>query len=421
VTRNVVITGRGAVTPAGIGVDTLWSAVQSGRSCVTREDFLEVEGLPIAPVSARCRAEDFAVLGNRHPERRSASEALLWDAVDQALVESGEHRARATVLLTTQLPESGFEWPEATSYGDALRATGAGADRAAQLRAYAERPVAAREGVGTPWFVDLARKLGPELRVVPLHATCATGLRLVCEAVRLIRLGRCDRAVVAVLSRNVDALHVTAFARALALSRWDGAPQAASRPFDQRRSGFVFGEAAGALVIEAEDVARARGASSFGRLLGWGLATNLEHFLRTSFKHMVRVMREALQRSELEPARIDLLDAMGSSSMVGDADEARAVYRVFGDDLSRLRVCADKAVLGYSSQAAAIVELIAATCALRDGCIPPVPTCESQESGLELPIAKAPQRAPIGLVMKNAFGMGGHYASLVMAHPELGR
>lgn len=419
--RGVVVTGRGAVTPAGIGIGPLWQAVAAGRSCVGREEYLDVEGLPIAPVSARCRAEDFATLRARHPERRCGSEALLWEAVDQALRESGEDRARSSVLLTTQVPESGFEWPETSAYGDELRAAATGPERAAQLRAYTARPPVEREGVGSRWLADLARRIGPELRVLPLHATCATGLRLVCEAARAIRLGRCERAVVAVLSRNVDALHVTAFARALALSRWDGAPAAASRPFDQRRSGFVFGEAAGALIIEAEDAARARGAPIHGRLLGWGMATNLEHFLRTSFKHMVRVMKDALRASEIDPARIDLLDAMGSSSMVGDADEARAIHRVFGDDLGRLRVSAQKAVLGYSSQAAAVVELIAATCALGDGLVPPVPTCEAQESGLELPIGRTAERAALRLVMKNAFGMGGHYTSIVMAHPELGR
>lgn len=377
-TRQAVIVGRGAVTPAGIGVSALWSTLRDGRSCVRAEPLFDVQGIPMAGVSARIPDADLAQLAERS-ERRSDAECLLWEvlrqALDEARVEPGS--LPATALLTTQLPEP------------------------------------AREGLGSTLAHDLGKRLDTRLHLTSLHATCATGLRLVCEAARLIELGQFERVIVGVVSRPLDAVHIAAFGRALALSRWDGAPQAASRPFDQRRSGFVFGEAAGALVIEAEDLARSRGAPGFGRILGWGLAMNAQHFLRTSMKHMVGVQRAALARSGCEPRDIDLFDAMGSSSPIGDADEARSIHRVFAERLPELWVSASKAVLGYSSQASAVAELVVCTAALAEGIVPPVPTCEAQEPDLELPLARVARPANLRRVLKHAFGMGGHYGALV--------
>lgn len=404
------------MSPAGIGVGPLWEAVAAGSSKVDSEKLLELEGLPIASVSARIPTAALSQVTERWSgTRRSDGEALLWEVIDQALLESqaeAQHRPR-TALLTTQLFETGFEssTPE-PSYGEQIRSARGGAG---DLRAhYAMRPPLPREGVGSRLHSDLAQRLNTELSVLSLQATCATGLRLVCEAARLIQLGRVDRVIVGVVSRPVDASHIAGFARALSLSRWDGLPSAASRPFDQQRSGFVFGEAAAALVIEAEDRASERAAPSFARILGWGLAMNWQHFMRTSLLHMVRVMRQALAMSGLEPDRIDLLDAMGSSTQMGDADEARAIHRVFGRSTESLRVSAEKAIFGYSSQAAALVELIACTCAMRAGLAPPLPHCESQEAELELPISATADRRAIELVLKHAFGMGGQYGALVM-------
>jgi 3-oxoacyl-[acyl-carrier-protein] synthase II len=111
---------------------------------------------------------------------------------------------------------------------------------------------------------------------------------------------------------------------------------------------------------------------------------------------------------------------MGSSSPIGDADEARAIQRLFGPQIERIRVTAQKAVLGYSAQVASLLELIAGTCSFSDGVVPPVPTCERQEPGLELPIGRAAIVRKVDFIMKNAFGMGGHYGSLVLAAPEVG-
>jgi 3-oxoacyl-[acyl-carrier-protein] synthase II len=105
---------------------------------------------------------------------------------------------------------------------------------------------------------------------------------------------------------------------------------------------------------------------------------------------------------------------MGSSSPVGDADEARAIHRVFGERLGEIGVGASKAVIGYSSQASALVELVAASCALGEGIVPPVPTCETQEPNLELPISRTARAARLDVMVKHAFGMGGHYGSLVL-------
>jgi 3-oxoacyl-[acyl-carrier-protein] synthase II len=415
-TEGVVITGRGVVSPAGSGVAALWSAVSDGASLVGAETLLELEGLPIAAVSARLPQAALREVTERWAStRRSDGEALLWDVIEQALNESSpdaNHQPR-TALLTTQLCETGFESSTVSpAYGEQLRALGGAGD---DLRSrYQKAPPIPREGVGSRLYADLSRRLGAPLSVLSLQATCATGLRLVCEAARLIRLGRAERVIVAVVSRPVDALHFAAFSRALSLSRWEGAPFAASRPFDQQRSGFVLGEAAAALVLESEALVRARSAKGIARVLGWGLAMSSAHFMRPSFTHMVRVMRQALAVSGVDAERIDLVDAMAASTQLGDAEEARAIHRVFGADLERLHVSAEKATLGYSVQAAALVELIACTAAMQAGLAPPVPHCDRQDTDIELPLSAVARPRPIEHVLKHAFGLGGQYGALVL-------
>jgi len=413
---RAVITGRGVVSPAGVGVEALWSAVVAGQSQVTAETVLDLDELPISAVSARLPEAALASVSERWAgSRRSDAEALLWDVIDQAL---GEARVEPrpgvkTAFLTTQLWESGLEASLGQpGYGDEVRRAVAAGD---ELRAaYLKHPPVARAGVGSRLVADLSRRLGTELSVLSLQATCATGLRLVCEAARLIQLGRVDRVIVGALSRPVDALHFASMARALSLSRWQGVACAASRPFDQQRSGFVLGEAAAALVLESEALSGPSQPSGIARILGWGLSTSSAHFIRPNLTPMVRVMKQALGTSGIEPSRVDLLDTMGSSSQLGDAEEARAIHRVFGEDLGRLRISAEKSMLGYSMQAAALVELIASTRAMQTGTVPPVPHCERQDTDLELPVSATAERRRVELVLKHAFGLGGQYGALVM-------
>jgi 3-oxoacyl-[acyl-carrier-protein] synthase II len=402
------------VTPAGVGVAPLWSAVAEGVSQVQAEQLLELDDLPIASVSARLPAATLSEVTERWSStRRSDGEALLWEVIDQALREGRvDSRPRGrTAFLSTQLWESGFESSTSRpTYGEQLRSA---ADAGGDLRLhYQKRPPVPRGGVGSRLVHDLSRRLNTELSLLSLHATCATGLRLVCEAARLIQLGRVDRVIVGVVSRPVDAVHFATMSRALSLSRWQGAPSAASRPFDRQRSGFVLGEAAAALVLEAE--ADAADVPPLASILGWGLAMSSAHFMRPSYTHMVRVMRQALGTSGVEPAHVDLLDTMGSSSQLGDTEEARAVHRVFGEGVSRLAISAQKSIVGYSMQAAALVELIAATSAMQAGLAPPVPHCEQQDTDVELPILTRAEPRPLERVLKNGFGVGGQYAALLM-------
>jgi 3-oxoacyl-[acyl-carrier-protein] synthase II len=415
---RAIITGRGVVSPVGIGVEPLWSAISSGTSAVAAEQLLDVSGLPIAGVSARVPEPLLRqVIDRWSSARRSDGEALLWEVIEQALVECrADSRPRPrTTFLTTQLFETGFESSTvAPAYGDQVRLA-AGSDNL--LSAYSKRPPVAREGVGSRLIADLQRRLPTQLSVLALQATCATGLRLVCEAARLIQLGHADRVIVGVVSRPVDALHIAAFARALALSRWEGLPSAASRPFDQQRSGFVLGEAAAALVLEPEASGGCEPGPNLGTVLGWGLALSSHHFMRPSLTHMVRAMRQALAGSGVEPAGIDLVSAMGSATQLGDSDEARAIHRVFGPDLDQVHVSAEKSMLGYSVQAAALVELLICTCAMQNGLTPPVPSCERQDMDIELPISTTSRRRTVKRVLKHAFGLGGQYGALVLQGP----
>jgi 3-oxoacyl-(acyl-carrier-protein) synthase len=129
---------------------------------------------------------------------------------------------------------------------------------------------------------------------------------------------------------------------------------------------------------------------------------------------MVRVMRQALGASGVDAGEIDLVDSMAASTQLGDAEEARAIHRVFGGELERLRVSAQKSMLGYSVQAAALLELVSCTKAMQAGLSPPVPHCEQQDTDLELPISASAEARPVQHVLKHAFGLGGQYGALVL-------
>ena len=212
---------------------------------------------------------------------------------------------------------------------------------------------------------------------------------------------------------------VGGFAAMRALSTRNDDPAAASRPFDQGRDGFVMGEGSGVVILEALDHARARGAEILAELVGYAATADASHITLPAPGGIgaVRAARRALEKAHLTPADIDHVNAHATSTPEGDKAELQAIRTIFGDDVGRVAVTANKSMLGHTLGAAGAIEAIATVMAIRTGCVPPTINLtdpDSGSSGLDLTPDRAATRH-IRAALSNSFGFGGQNTALVFA------
>ncbi|MFB7614078.1 beta-ketoacyl-[acyl-carrier-protein] synthase family protein [Kitasatospora sp. NPDC056181] len=423
---RIVITGMGVVTPIGATVESFWEANLAGRSGLVAEDRIDVSGLPCGWVSGVIPEEVKAqVREGWGAPGRSWSDTIMHCAVDQALTDAGVGGplARPAGLVWSRV------WPgpsgsDPRDYEVHLREvaacrTAVGDDPAAVAAYLRERPLPPEPTDVSAFPREVSRRLGVPLVTTRLEATCSGGLRAIAEAARLLRSGRVDVAVVtAAVSRSTPYV-LSQYNQLMALSRWKGDPAQASMPFDRRRSGMVINESAGALVLETAEHAARRGAGGAHAVVGgWGLAVDTAHITAPQVGSVERVIRTALERSGTDPAGIDTVNAHGTSTRLNDLTEARALHRVFGGRMAELDVCAVKSLTGHGSAASGIVESVVAALTLCRGVVPPVVTCAEPDPECAVRTNAAPVERPVRTVLKNSFGFGGQYASMVFRRPD---
>ena len=200
-----------------------------------------------------------------------------------------------------------------------------------------------------------------------------------------------------------------------ALSRRNDAPEAASRPFDKDRDGFVMGEGAGVLVLEDLEHAKARGAKIYAEIAGYGLSGDAHHITTPSTDGPVRCMRMALRHADMNPDEIDYLNAHGTSTSVGDANEVKAIREVFGDHAARLAVNSTKSMTGHLLGGAGGIESVFSVMAIRDQVSPPTINLDNLDpecAGVDI-VGKTARQMKIRAAMKNSFGFGGTNSTVI--------
>jgi 3-oxoacyl-[acyl-carrier-protein] synthase II len=211
---------------------------------------------------------------------------------------------------------------------------------------------------------------------------------------------------------------VAQYAQLMALSRWKGAPEFSSTPFDRRRTGMVMNESAGAIVLESAEHAMSRGVHQVhGVVNGWGIAVDTAHITAPSVELVQRVMQRALDESGMTPADIDAINAHGTSTRLNDFTEASALHRVFGERMNEIDVSAVKSLTGHGSAASGVIETVATALTLCRGVVPPVVTCTEPDPECRVRTSLVPVERPVRSVLKNSFGFGGQYASMVFSKP----
>jgi len=251
-------------------------------------------------------------------------------------------------------------------------------------------------------------------------SACSSGAHAVGEAAQWIRLGKADVMIAGGAEATVSPVGIAGFEAMFALSRRNDDPQRASRPFDRGRDGFVCGEGAGILVLESLSRAARRGARIYAEVTGYGASSDAHHITQPAPAHRgaQRAMRMALDEAGLAPDAIDYVNAHGTSTPVGDAEESRAIAAVFGAHAvdHELWVSSTKSMMGHLLGAAGAVETAVCALAIAEGCVPP--TINLVDPDPECPldyVANTARRRAVRHAMNTSFGFGGTNCALVLS------
>jgi 3-oxoacyl-[acyl-carrier-protein] synthase II len=414
--RRVVVTGMGMVTPLGCGVETTWQRLlkgESGAGPITRFDVSDVS----CKVACSIPRGDGSN-GSYNPDQwmapkdqRKVDEFIVFAmcAARQALDDAGwrperyEDQTRTGVLI-----------------GSGIGGIEGIADMAVTLHEKGPRRVSPFFIPGriinlAAGFVSIEFGLkGPNHAVV---TACSTGAHAIGDAARMVALDDADVMLAGGTESPVNRMALSGFAALRALStNFNNDPTRASRPYDKDRDGFVMGEGAGAVVLEALDHAKARDAKIYAELTGYGMSGDAYHITAPSpdGDGAFRCMTMAIKRAGISPGEIDYINAHGTSTPLGDEIELGAVQRLVGNAAGRISMSSTKSCIGHLLGAAGAVEAIFSILAIRDRVAPP--TINLDNPSVVTPIDLVPHKArkrDIDTALSNSFGFGGTNASLI--------
>jgi 3-oxoacyl-[acyl-carrier-protein] synthase II len=411
VTRRVVVTGVGAVTPIGVDAPSTWDSLIHGRSGIGRITRFDPSAYE-TQIAGEVKDFDPSKYLDRKDIRRTDrfaqySIAAAAQALDDAnLTGGGSAAERIGVAIATGV--GGIE----TLIEQVLLMKDRGPSR---LSPFLVPMLMANAGSAQiSMQFDLR---GPSLTHV---SACASSAHAIGECAEVIKRGQADVMVTGGAEAAVLPLPIGAFATMHAMSRRNDAPEKASRPFDRDRDGFVLSEGAAVLVLEEREHAVARGAHVYGELVGYGATADAYHITAPSpeGEGNARAMQMALEQARMKPSDIDYINAHGTSTQPNDREETAAIKRVFGDHAYKLMVSSTKSMTGHLLGAAGALEAMACLLAMRDGCIPPTINYETPDPALDLDYVPNQARAkPIRTALSNSMGFGGHNASLIFTAP----
>jgi 3-oxoacyl-[acyl-carrier-protein] synthase II len=411
VRRRVVITGMGVVSPVGNDVETFWKSLVAGRSGVSFITEFPTDKLR-SDVCASVRDIDVSKYlsakdADVHGRVTHLSVAAAVEAVAQSGIETGVDRTRVGVLFSTgQGAVDVFEAQILKSHARGPRAVSPYFIPAVMLNA----PAAV---LATRWGF-----MGPSYNIA---SACSTGTHSIATSAMMIEAGDADVMIAGGAEAATMTNTVAGFGNARALARAiDGDPTRASRPFDVRRHGFVMGEGAGALVLEAEDHARARGAKPLAVVAGWGSTTDANHVTRPhpEGKGLALALTAALRRAGIGSADVDYVNPHATSTPQGDVAEYLALKTIFGDRLRTIPISATKSMIGHLLGGAGAVESIAVVCSLRDGRLHPSINVDELDPVFELDLVRESRPVPVRRAVKLSAGFGGHNCVLVLERAE---
>jgi beta-ketoacyl-acyl-carrier-protein synthase II len=423
--RRVAITGLGLVTPLGNDVATTWRALLAGRSGVAPITHFDASGFPVR-IAAEVKGFDprhateernlLEFAGRSHVLALAAAEEALCDA---GIRPEGGDATRWACVVGSGKAGLGFGElgevhrhcaPDGHLQPDRLLSEGFAMDPQAFWRSQA--------CVG---LALLLHRFGIRGYATSVHTACASGGQAVGAAMKLIRRGTADYVLAGGFDSMINPIGLASFCLLGALSPDNETPERASRPFDATRNGFVLGEGAGLLVLEAWDAARRRGARIYAELAGDG---NSLSSYRITDSHpsgdgAIQAMRQALAAAGVLPEEVDYLNAHGTSTLMNDRSECAAVRAVFGSHTGQIGVSSTKSLMGHLIASAGAVEAAVCALAIHRGVLPVNANLTAADPECDLDFVRGqPRVRRIRVAISNSFGFGGSNSCLALRNPD---
>ena len=411
--RRVVITGLGAVTPCGIGVDSFWKSMIEGKSGVSLIERINTEGQAVK-IAAEIKDKDFNpedYIDPKESKRMDRFTQFAMVAADEAIADSGIDEAdidpyRIGVIVSSAA--GGFHTFEKN-----------------HIAMMEKGPTKGSPFTVPMLIVDMASgrisiKHGYKGLNKVVVSACATGTHSVGDAFRSIQYGDADVVVAGGCEATITTLGVGAFTACRALSKRNDEPQKASRPYDKDRDGFIMGEGAAVLVLEEYEHAKKRGAHIYAEIAGYGQTADAHDIVAPDpeGKGALKSMEIALADAGLKPEDIDYINPHGTSTGLGDIAESQAIAQIFGDKEKNpnLLVSSTKSMHGHMLGATGAVEALVCAKVITDGIVPPTINLDNQDehvANLDYVPHKA-RTKKVRAALSNSFGFGGHNATLVI-------
>lgn len=410
--KRVVITGMGAITPVGTGVEKFWENLISGVcgiDKISRFDPSEYN-TQIAGEVNDFNATDF--IDKKEARRMDRFTQFAVAATGMALKDAGldlekEKRDRIGVIIGSGIGGMETLWQQAQTL------INRGPKR---ISPFFVPMMIANMGAGQ---VAISYGLqGPNLTAV---SACASSNNAVGDAFKLLQRGDADVMITGGSEAPITQLSVAGFCAMKAMSTRNDEPQKASRPFDAERDGFIMGEGAGILVMETLEHAQARGARIYAEIVGYGSTCDAYHITAPDpeGEGAARAMQIALQDAGLRPEDVDYINAHGTSTPLNDKLETKAIKRVFGDHAKKMLVSSTKSMTGHLLGAAGAVEALVCVLSIINGVVPPTINYEVPDPECDLDyVPNKARKKEVKVAMSNSLGFGGHNVTTVFKKYE---
>lgn len=405
--RRVVVTGMGAITPIGIGLDEFWQGLIEGRSGAA----------PITKFDASCFDTKFAC------EVKNFDASKWIDKKGMRRMDPYAHYALVSAEMA--LNDSGLDLTKVdlNRFG-VIFGSGIGGMDTNQKQHFAFFQGGASRI--SPFFVPMmisniaaghiAIKFGVKGPNYATTSACATSSHSIADALMLIERGSADIMFAGGSEAAITEMSIGGFNALTALSKNNDNPEKASRPFDKNRDGFVMGEGGASLILEEYEHAVARGARIYCEVAGIGLTDDAYHITAPSAggEGAVRSMREAIKDAGVKPEDVDYINAHGTSTPYNDLNETQAIKTVFGDHAYKMLISSTKSMTGHLLGAAGAVEAVASILAIKNCIVPPTINYETPDPECDLNYCpNTAVKKEIRYAISNTFGFGGHNASLL--------
>ena len=410
--RRVVVTGVGAVTAVGLNAEDTWQSLLAGRSGIARITHFDPTGYP-STIAAEVKG--FAppsFIDAKEARRMSRFELFALAAVEEALqfaaftVDDGNAENVGVLVGTSigSLPTTQHETKVMFERGGMRM-----------------NPFFLPMMLGNMATAQISRLFGARGYSTTIQTACASGSQAIGEAAEVIRRGAAEVMIAGGSEAAVCELGLASFCVIRALSSRNADPTAASRPFDAGRDGMVAAEGAAILILESLEHAVRRGAQIYAEVAGYGVSSDAYHVVapRPDGLGAAQAMTRALGNAGLEPTDVSYINAHGTSTVLGDVAETRAIKQVFGDYACHVPINSTKSMIGHSMGAAGAIEAVVSVLSIREGRLHPTINYETPDPECDLDYVPNQARSlPVSVALSNSFAFGGHNSVLVFSRYE---